>query len=93
LFVHDHPESFTPEAGAWGRDGCTAVQLASVDEDTLGEALTLAAPPVAHPGSAEQWIERSRALLDCIVAGIRQIDEDTRAPRQDKKQAGSVDLF
>jgi YjbR len=42
LFVRDHPESFTPEAGAWGRDGCTAVQLATVDEDTLGEALTLA---------------------------------------------------
>ena len=61
--------------------------------EKLGEALTLAAPPVAHPGSAEQWIERSRAMLDCIVAGIRQIDEDTRAPRQDKKQAGSVDLF
>jgi hypothetical protein len=40
--VRDHPESFTPEAGAWGRDGCTAVQLATVDEDTLGEALTLA---------------------------------------------------
>jgi hypothetical protein len=42
LFVHGHPESFTPEAGAWGRGGCTAVLLASVDEDTLGEALTLA---------------------------------------------------
>jgi len=60
--------------------------------EKLGEALTLAAPPVAHPGSAEQWIERSRAMLDCIAAGIRQIDEDTRTPRQDKKQAGSVDL-
>jgi hypothetical protein len=42
LFVLDHPESFKPEAGAWGRSGCTAVQLAMVDEDTLGEALTLA---------------------------------------------------
>jgi hypothetical protein len=42
LFVRDHPESFEPEAGAWGRSGCTAVQLATVDEDTLGEALTLA---------------------------------------------------
>jgi hypothetical protein len=42
LFVRDHPESFKPEAGAWGRNGSTAVQLATVDEDTLGEALTLA---------------------------------------------------
>jgi hypothetical protein len=32
-------------------------------------------------------------MLDCIVAGIQQIDEDTRAPRTDKKHAGSVDLF
>jgi hypothetical protein len=42
LFVREHPESFEPEPGAWGRNGCTAVQLATVDEDTLGEALTLA---------------------------------------------------
>jgi len=61
--------------------------------EKLGEALSLAAPPVSDPAVAEQWIERSRAMLDCIVAGIRQIDEDTRAPRSDKKHAGSVDLF
>src|SRR5690349_15298204 len=52
--------------------------------EKLGEALSLAAPPVSDPAVAEQWIERSRAMLDCIVAGIRQIDEDTRAPRSDK---------
>ena len=61
--------------------------------EKLGEALTLATPPVREPGGAEQWIERSRAMLDCIVAGIRQIDEDGRGPRSDKKHAGSVDLF
>ena len=61
--------------------------------EKLGEALSLAAPPVSNPRAAEQWIERSRAMLDCIVAGIRQIDEDARAPRADKKHAGSVDLF
>jgi hypothetical protein len=41
-FVREFPSVFTPEAGAWGRQGCTAVRLASVDEETLGEALTLA---------------------------------------------------
>jgi hypothetical protein len=61
--------------------------------EKLGEALTLATPPVREPGEAEQWIERSRAMLDCIVAGIRQIDEDARGPRSDKQHAGSVDLF
>jgi hypothetical protein len=41
-FVRDLPAAFKPENGAWGRQGCTAVRLAEVDEDTLGEALTLA---------------------------------------------------
>ena len=34
--------AFVPEKGAWGRAGCTAVKLAAVDEDALGEAMTLA---------------------------------------------------
>ena len=41
-FIDDHPGAFTPEAGAWGRSGCTRVILNAVDEDALGEALTLA---------------------------------------------------
>jgi hypothetical protein len=62
--------------------------------EKLGEAISLAAPPIDDPGEARQWIERSRAMLDCIVAGIRQMDEDARAPvHKDKANAGSVDLF
>ena len=41
-FVREHPATFAPEKGAWGRSGCTSVRLDSVDEDTLGEAMTLA---------------------------------------------------
>jgi hypothetical protein len=41
-FVRELPGTFVPEPGAWGQSGCTAVQLATVDEDVLGEALTLA---------------------------------------------------
>lgn len=41
-FVRDHPGVFVPENGAWGRQGCTAVRLDTVDEETLGEAMTLA---------------------------------------------------
>ena len=41
-FVHDHTDAFTPESGAWGRQGCTRVRLAAVDEEALGEAMTLA---------------------------------------------------
>jgi hypothetical protein len=41
-FVHEYPKVFIPENGAWGRAGYTKVRLATVDEDTLGRALTLA---------------------------------------------------
>jgi hypothetical protein len=41
-FTADHPETFMPENGAWGRAGCTRVRLDSVHEEVLGEALTLA---------------------------------------------------
>jgi len=36
------PASFEPESGAWGRQGWTRIALASVSEEDLGEALTLA---------------------------------------------------
>ena len=41
-FIASHPEAFTPEAGAWGRQGCTRVILKAAAEDAVGEALTFA---------------------------------------------------
>lgn len=41
-FVRDAPDAFKPENGAWGLQGCTAVRLHTVDEEMLGEAITLA---------------------------------------------------
>lgn len=41
-FVSVNGTAFEPASGAWGRQGCTTVHLASVDEDRLGEAMTLA---------------------------------------------------
>jgi hypothetical protein len=41
-FVAQHPGAFSPENGAWGRQGYTAVRLDGVGEDVLGEAMTLA---------------------------------------------------
>ena len=41
-FVRDHPGVFVPAAGAWGDQGSTTVRLNAVDEEALGEALTLA---------------------------------------------------
>jgi hypothetical protein len=41
-FVQEDPATFVPEKGAWGRAGCTRVRLDLVEEDILGEAMTLA---------------------------------------------------
>jgi hypothetical protein len=41
-FMTAHGDIFQPENGAWGLQGCTAVRLAAADEETLGEAMTLA---------------------------------------------------
>ena len=51
-FVRANPATFVPASGAWGRQGCTTVRLASVDEATLGEAMTLAWQNTARPGAA-----------------------------------------
>ncbi len=41
-FVRADGNAFVPASGAWGRQGCTTVKLATVDEEILGEAVTLA---------------------------------------------------
>src|SRR5206468_1201198 len=41
-FVRSDPETFVPAKGAWGRSGCTMVQFATADRETVGEAMTLA---------------------------------------------------
>ena len=70
-------------------------QKLTVDKmrEKFAQALAIASPPMPASAQPEDWIERSRAMLDCIVAGIRQIDTDARSPRSDKRDAGSVDLF
>lgn len=36
------PDVFSPASGAWGRAGCTIVQLAEADMQTIKEALKMA---------------------------------------------------
>jgi hypothetical protein len=38
--VRTHPRDFAPANGAWGRAGCTNVNLATVDSDVLTVAMT-----------------------------------------------------
>ena len=59
-FIAQDGEAFVPEKGAWGLQGCTAVRLAVVDEEMLGEAMTLAwrnanqTPPVRARKAAKK---------------------------------------
>jgi hypothetical protein len=50
-YIAAHPQAFAPESGAWGRGGSTRVRLAAVDEETLGEALTLAWQNTVNKGA------------------------------------------
>ena len=40
-FLREHPDAFKPAAGAWGAAGSTLVHFASIDEEIMGELLTL----------------------------------------------------
>ena len=41
-FLRNHPSVFTPASGAWGRQGCTMVQLSEAARSTVQGALILA---------------------------------------------------
>jgi hypothetical protein len=40
--IREHPGVFEPEAGAWGRQGCTRVLLEAADAEVVGPAVTMA---------------------------------------------------
>jgi hypothetical protein len=54
VWVHDHPDAFIPAKGKWGEQGCTTVRLAAVDEEALGETLTLARQNAIAKGSVKR---------------------------------------
>ena len=66
-FMNVDPAAFTPASGAWGRQGCTTVQLNLVAEDRLGEAMTLA------------WQNTVKIVAK---AKTRRAGESTKRPRR-----------
>jgi hypothetical protein len=60
-YIRENPAAFQPESGAWGRAGCTRVRFDAVDEETLGQALTLAWQNSVAKGPA-----RSRAKKPAV---------------------------
>ena len=67
-FMADAPDVFVPESGAWGRQGCTAVKLDAVEEELLGEAMTLAWRNRIEKSSAK----RSKAGPTSATRGARK---------------------
>jgi hypothetical protein len=67
-FVRENARAFAPENGAWGRQGCTAVRLDAANEETVGQAMTLAwrnstvkaISPRVKAGRPNKRISRSR---------------------------------
>ena len=59
-FVREYSTAFTPESGAWGRAGCTRVQLDAVDEEWIGEAITLAFQNVAAKRAGRKTTQRRK---------------------------------
>ena len=52
-FIAAQPAAFAPASGAWGRRGCTIVQLAAAKKSLVKEALRLA----WHNTSSEQIVQ------------------------------------
>ena len=61
-WARGHPDAFIPAKGKWGEQGATTVRLASVDEEALGEALTLAWQNTVAKGQARTSTRKRPAV-------------------------------
>ena len=52
-FLRDHPGAFKPAAGAWGASGATLVRFVGIDEEIMGEVLTLCWQNAAAKSAAQ----------------------------------------
>ena len=57
-WVREHPGVFVPVKGAWGMQGSTTIRLEAIDEETLGEALTLGWQNAKNKGGSGQGSKR-----------------------------------
>src|SRR5215472_1989265 len=77
-FLHGAPDAFKPAAGAWGAAGATLVHFGSVDEDTLGEALTLCWQNAAAKAAAKKKTTASTRKLGTRSSGPEKRKKTTR---------------
>jgi len=72
--IRNHPDTFSPESGAWGRGGATRVQLAVAAEEAVGEAVTLAWKRVMEmrPGKGSKDAKAAKAAKAPKAKGSKE---------------------
>jgi hypothetical protein len=82
-FMTAHAVMFTPASGAWGRQGCTMVDLASADGEIVGEAMTMAWRNAAAPGAAKKPTRTTaKGRAGGTSGGTSPTRASQRAPRR-----------
>jgi hypothetical protein len=81
IMLADHEAMFEPAAGAWGRSGSTMVILDAADEDTIGEAVTLAWQNAAAKAAAKVVARKKPAA---------RVSRKAAPPKARKKTASSA---
>jgi hypothetical protein len=82
-FAREHGGVFVAVKGVWGEQGATTVRLAAVNEDTLGEALTLAWQNTMSKGPARAAKKVPRKATSPRAASARARSRTTsRAVRK-----------
>jgi hypothetical protein len=76
MLVRAEPSVFSPETGAWGRRGCTRVNLKAARKPTMRRALA-AAWNLAAPGSLSQQFP-TRAATHSLKAPKSRVAPDSR---------------
>ena len=62
-FMREHPQTFEPSSGAWGRQGCTDVKLAAASRAAVRGAMVLAwEAVVAKPAPKKKKIQPRKRL-------------------------------
>jgi uncharacterized protein YdhG (YjbR/CyaY superfamily) len=86
-YLRSAPRAFAAQNGAWGLQGWTTVHLGEIDEETLGEALTLA----WQGAIAKKTPARGKATL--APRKKRPAPRTATSSTSDAKAPGSVDEY
>jgi hypothetical protein len=91
VLLDEHPETFEPSAGAWGRQGCTNVKLATASKAAVRGAVRLAFDAiVALPPAKARKKPGAKALATKAGAAARTVSRSgsrrpAAAPRRGRK--------